>query len=180
MSKLQQCVYEGVVGLGWRGLAYVQAWDATKTTLLLMAHIWEMEEPDTWKRCDHYTDSNYPSGGSNGSRLSRTHTHTQRQRQACNQGWRAIKCNAFWWTFNDEQSLTRRFNKEQKEKSGQERDKEEGRKKKILMLFINLFLMCCGGLMGGGGVSGVEPWLCFGSSMIECRGQCVRGTKTTR
>lgn len=34
--------------------------------------------------------------------------------------------------------------------------------------------------MGGGGVSGVEPWLCFGSSMIECRGQCVRGTKTTR
>lgn len=124
--------FSSVCTRGWWGLAYVQAWDATKTTLLLMAHIWEMEEPDTWKRCDHYTDSNYPSGGSNGSRLSRTrtHTHTQRQRQACNQGWRAIKCNAFWWTFNDEQSLTRRFNKEQKEKSGQERDKEEGRKKR--------------------------------------------------
>lgn len=47
-----------------------------------MAHIWKMEEPDTWKRCDHYTDSNYPSGGSNGGGLScahtRTHTYTDK------------------------------------------------------------------------------------------------------
>lgn len=73
MSALQQCVCVCVEG----GLAYVQAWAATKTTLLLMAHIWKMEEPDTWKCCDHYTDSNYPSGGSNGGGLSWAHTHTR-------------------------------------------------------------------------------------------------------
>lgn len=132
LSFKSKCVYVHLCAL-----AYVQAWDATKTTLLLMAHIWEMEEPDTWKRCDHYTDSNYPSGGSNGSGLSCAHTrtHTCTHRQACNQGWRAIKCSAFWWTFNSEQSpMTRRFNKEKAalrrtkgQKSGQERDKGEKR-----------------------------------------------------
>ncbi len=160
MSKLQLCVCVCVCGsLCKGGLAYVQAWAATKTTLLLMAHIWKMEEPDTWKRCDHYTDSNYPSGGSNGGGLSCTRTHTSKlaikgggQLNAMLFGEPLLTENKAWW-----QAPTRRFNKEKGiilwnkrgKKSGQGTDKKG---KKILMLFINRFLMCCSGLRRERGV----------------------------